>query len=537
MISTMMDSQLTLEPMLRRAATLFREREIVCRMPDRSTQRCTYAHLDERAHKLARALAAAGLKKGERVATLMWNHRAHLEAYFGIPLAGGVTHTLNLRLPPAQLGFIARHAEDRFLIVDSVLLPILDTFVAEAGFERIFVHQICDGKHSFEDYEALLEHAPKDAKLPQISEYDGAAMCYTSGTTGDPKGVLYSHRALALHSLSLTSADNVALSQNDTVLALAPMFHANSWGMPFVATMVGAKQVLPGPRVDPESVLDLCEEEEVTFAYGVPTVWMGVCDYLDQCGRRLPRPIRILVAGSAPSEALIRRLDQHGIHAIQAWGLTETSPLATMARTPDCVAEAEHDRYSLVCSQGKTIPFIEARVINDKGEVPADGCTMGEVQLRGPWVASSYFKMPALGDKWTDDGWFRTGDVVTIDRHGYLRIVDRTKDLIKSGGEWISSVDMENALLAHPGIREAAVIAVPHPKWGERPLAILVAKEGCKPEASELNAVLAEKFAKWQLPEYVFVGELPHTSTGKLLKSALRQQHCERYSESSVAAK
>ena len=275
-ISTMMDSQLTLRPILNRAATLFPKSEIVSRMPDRSVRRRTYADLDRRAHRLARALVQAGLKRGERVATLMWNHDVHLECYFGIPLAGGVTHTLNLRLPPQRLGFIARHAEDRFLIVDSVLLPILQSFINEAQFERIFVHRVCDADHSFEDYEDLVRKAPEVATLPELNEYDGAAMCYTSGTTGEPKGVIYSHRALALHSLMLAGADAFALSHNDTVLALAPMFHANSWGIPFGATMVGARQVLPGPRVDPESIVELCESEGVTFAYAVPTVWMAL---------------------------------------------------------------------------------------------------------------------------------------------------------------------------------------------------------------------------------------------------------------------
>ncbi|HET9742917.1 MAG TPA: long-chain fatty acid--CoA ligase [Terriglobales bacterium] len=536
MTNTMMNFPLTLAPMLRRAVTLFPNVEVVSRMPDGSTRRHTYREINTRAHRLARGLLEVGLRQGERVATLMWNHGAHLESYFGIPLAGGVTHTLNLRLPPQQLGYIAQHAEDRFLIVDDVLLPILQSFLADAPFERIFVHRTCGNiSHQFDDFEHLIRNAPDDLPLPELSEYDGAAMCYTSGTTGDPKGVIYSHRAIALHSMMVTAADSIALSQNDTVLALAPMFHANSWGIPFAATMVGAKQVLPGPKVDAESVLELCESEQITFAYAVPTVWMAVCEALEHSPHRwkLASGLRVLIAGSAPSESLLRRLHAHGIHPFQGWGLTETTPLATMSLIPDRLADLSIDeKYSLRCAQGTAVPYVEARVMNDAGEVPPDGKTMGEVQVRGPWIAASYFKMPTLGDKWTEDGWFRTGDVVTINEHGYIRIVDRTKDLIKSGGEWISSVDLENALLAHPAIKEAAVIAIPHAKWLERPLAVMVTHDDIRPTPEELNAMLLSKFAKWQLPDaYIFVDELPHTSTGKLLKSALRAQFSQPRAE------
>lgn len=536
-----MDFQLTLAPILERAATLYPKVQVVSRRPDRSLERITYADMATRARKLSAALIAAGLQPGDRVATLMWNHGVHLEAYFGIPLAGGVLHTLNLRLPPRLLAFIAKHASDRFLIVDDVLLPILQNFVDDAPFERIFVHRTgaCEAD-LYEDYEDLLKSAPDDGALPQLNEYDAAAMCYTSGTTGDPKGVVYSHRALVLHSMALTMADSLAVSQNDCTMAVVPMFHVNAWGFPYAATMVGAKQAMPGPHVDAQSLLDLCEREQVTVSTGVPTVWMAVCAELDNGPkrRRLAPHLRLIVGGSAPAESLIRRFDAHNIRLIHAWGMTESTPIASVCRLRPCLGEmSNEEEYAIRAVQGMPVPFVEARVISTTGPVPWDGETMGEVQLRGPWVAASYFNMPELNDKWTEDGWLRTGDVVTVNEHGYLRIVDRTKDLIKSGGEWISSVDLENAIVGYPGVKEAAVIAASHPKWEERPIAIIVANEP-QPTHQQLDEFLAKQFAKWQLPDaYIFVEELPHTSTGKLLKSALRDRYRDYLKENISATR
>ncbi len=526
MKSTMMDVPLTVTSMLDRAAALFPDTPIVSRKPDRSLHRSTYRDLDRRARQLAAALMQAGLARGERVATLMWNHSAHLEAYFGVPFAGGVLHTLNLRLAPDQLAFIVNDAGDRFLVVDDVLLPVLQAFLSQVRFERIFVVGSTGSAAQFEDYEQFIGVTTAGVTFPAIGETEAAAMCYTSGTTGDPKGVVYSQRALALHSLAIALPDALSLSQWDCVMPVVPMFHANAWGLPYAAAMVGARQVLPGPCIDPASLLELCEREQVTLAAGVPTVWMAICEQLEKNPGKwnLARGMRAAIGGAAPSESLIRKLAGYGIQVIHAWGMTEATPVATVCRVkPHLACLPEEAQNALRATQGTRLPFMELRVMNDSGEVPPDAKTMGEVHLRSPWVAASYFNRTDAHDKWSEDGWFRTGDMVTIDTEGYIKVVDRAKDLIKSGGEWISSIDLENALVAHPAVKEAAVIAMPHAKWGERPLAVIVVEENSSITTEELSAFLALKFAKWQLPdEYVFVDQLPHTSTGKLLKSELR---------------
>ncbi len=531
MLGTMMNDPLTLVPILERAGKLFPRVEIVSRLPDRSLHRYTFKDFYRRARALAEALQKAGLQRGDRVATLMWNHYAHLEAYFGIPAAGGVVHTLNLRLGAQDLAYIANHARDRFLILDDVLLPLYDKFKTSVKLERVIVVPL--GKEpalgGHQDYEDFLRTATGDFRYPDLDENEAAAMCYTSGTTGVPKGVVYSHRALVLHTMAGCLPDQMAYAQRDVTLPIVPMFHANAWGMPFCATMVGCKQVLPGPHLDAESILDLLAREQVTVAAGVPTVWFSVVEALEKHpGRwKLAPGMRLLVGGAAPPESLLRKLDHYGMRLIQGWGLTESSPLACLSTLKaEMEAWRDEDQYKVRVKAGLPAPFAEMRVCNEAGEVPWDGETMGEVQLRGPWIAASYYKLPAETDKWTADGWFRTGDVGTIDAEGYLKIADRTKDLIKSGGEWISSVDLENALVGHPGVREAAVIAVPHPKWQERPIAVVVPQDGVQLTAEILSQFLATKFARWQLPEaFVFVGELPHTSTGKLLKTELRRKY------------
>ena len=531
MRGTMMNFPLTLAPILERAGKLFSKVEVVSRLPGLGLGRCKYGDIYRRARQLAHALQLAGLKPGDRVATLMWNHAQHVEAYFGIPVAGGILHTLNLRLHANELAYIVTHARDRYLIVDDVLLPVYESIRSQVDFERVLVvpHGHVSVPNNCENYEDFLAGAIGDFIYPDLDENQAATMCFTSGTTGKPKGVLYSHRALVLHSLNECAADSFCLSQNDVALPGSSMFHANAWGIPFTATMVGAKMVLPGPHLDPESLLDLIEGESVTFAAGVPTLWLGVLAALENHPGRwnISWTVRIGAGGSAVPESLLRGLDRFGFHITHLWGMTETAPLASTGFVKSTLAQCGEDhQYKIRGKQGIPSPFVELRVMGPSGEAPWDGVSYGELEVRGPWVAASYFESPETCDRWTDDGWFKTGDIATIDSEGYLKIVDRSKDLIKSGGEWISSVDIENALMAHPAVREAAVIGVPHPKWQERPLAIMVRKEGMEVQADELRALLAAQFAKWQMPDaFLFTNELPHTSVGKLLKLELRQQY------------
>ena len=527
---TMMDYPLTLTTIFERAEKLFPRVEIISRKPDKSLHRTNYGEFCQRARQLAEALQRLGLQRGDRVATLMWNHAQHLEAYFGIPLAGGVLHTLNLRLAPAELQYIVNHAEDRFLIIDDVLLPLCGK-LAQTKIEKVFVvpHTGKPVPTEYGNYEDLLATATGEFKYPQSDENDPAAMCYTSGTTGTPKGVVYSHRSLVLHSFAISLADAFGLGQRDVALPVVPMFHANAWGLPFACTMLGVKQVFPGPYLDAENILDLYEKERVTYSAGVPTVWMAILEALEKNPGRwnLCPGLRMTCGGAAAPEAMIRRYDQLGLSVRHSWGMTEMTPAGTTSKIKSTMADWSDDaKYAVRAKQGMPFPFVETRAIADDGsEAPWDGQTMGELQVRGPWIAASYYKNEAEKDKWTEDGWFRTGDVVTIDAEGYVKIMDRSKDVIKSGGEWISSVDLENALMGHPAVKEAAVVGLPHPKWLERPLAVIVLKDQQQLTEAELREFLAPKFAKWQLPDgFAFVKEIPRTSVGKFKKSALREQ-------------
>jgi fatty-acyl-CoA synthase len=540
MQSTMMHTPLSLNHLLERAGRLFAGNEIASRLPDKSLRRHTYGEFYRRTRALAAALQGMGLRPGDRVATLCWNHHAHLECYFGIPAAGGVMHTLNLRLAPAELGWIAGDAQDRFLVVDDVLLPLYQQFAALHRFEKVIVFPFSGAAVASEyaNYEALLDKAsgiPFD--YAEHDEDDPVAMCYTSGTTGRPKGVVYSHRSTVLHTLVASLGDFWGLRGTDVVLPVTPMFHANSWGMPYGAVMMGVKMVFPGPHLHPDDLLDLITQEPPTLALGVPTIWMGLIQAFEAAqtpgapnhGRwKLPHGMRSLVGGAAVPEALIRAFDRHGIWIMQGWGMTETSPVCTISYPRAELRGADADeRYRRAALAGVPVPLVDLRVRGgDGGDQPWDGASVGEIHVRGPFITASYHQVPRDPEKFTDDGWLRTGDVASVDELGFVKISDRTKDLIKSGGEWISSVDLENAIMGSPVVAEAAVIAIPDAKWGERPLACVVLKPGQSATPDQFNAHLLTKgFAKWQLPDrYEFIDAVPRTSTGKFWKVKLRER-------------
>jgi fatty-acyl-CoA synthase len=526
----MMEYPLTLNHVFDRAGALFPSTEIVTRWPDKSVHRSSYGEFHQRVQKLANALTRLGLQPGDRVATLAWNTGRHLEAYFAIPLAGGVLHTLNPRLSPQDLAYIMNHAEDRFLLADDVLLPLYERFHKDVHVKEVVVwthgHPAPDW---MVDYEQMIEPEMSTFAFPRLEENQAAGLCYTSGTTGRPKGVVYSHRALVLHSLASALPDALGLSMEDAMLPVVPMFHVNAWGLPFTSTMVGAKQVFPGPHLDAASLLQLIQDEKVTFTAGVPTVWLGILEALNKTpGAWDTSTLKAMVVGGAAApQAMIEAFEKkHKLRVIHAWGMTEMTPLGTVSRLkPHLQGAPDVDRFRLRATQGLPVPLVDTRVIGEQGPAPWDGKTMGELQVRGPWIARSYFQNPAEADKFTMDGWFRTGDIVTVDPEGYVRITDRSKDLIKSGGEWISSVDLENALMGHPSVKEAAVIALPHAKWGERPMACVVLREGATASPQELRDYLAPMFARYWLPDAVsFVPQIPRTATGKFLKSALRDQ-------------
>ncbi|MBG9389956.1 long-chain fatty acid--CoA ligase [Caenimonas aquaedulcis] len=540
MQSTMMDVPLSLNHLLERAGQLFAQNEIVSRLPDKSLRRHSFGAFYRRTRALASALRKLGLEKGDRVATLCWNHHAHLECYFGIPAAGGVMHTLNLRLSPDEIGWIAGDASDRFLVVDDVLLPLYRQFAHLHAFEKVIVFPFSGAAvpREFANYEALLDAADADAfEYAPHDENDPVAMCYTSGTTGRPKGVVYSHRSTVLHTLVASLGDFWGLRGTDVVLPVTPMFHANCWGMPYGAVMMGVKLVFPGPHLHPDDLLDLITQEPPTLALGVPTIWMGLIQTYDAAqgeaspnrGRwKLPHGMKSLVGGAAVPESLIRAFNKHGIWILQGWGMTETSPVCTISYPRAELRGADADeRYRRAAMAGVPVPLVDLRVRGDDGtSQPWDGKSVGEIQVRGPFITGSYHEVPVAPDKFTADGWLRTGDVASVDSLGFVRITDRTKDLIKSGGEWISSVDLENAIMAHPAVAEAAVIAIPDEKWSERPLACVVLRPGREASPAELNAhLLKSGFAKWQAPErYEFIDAVPRTSTGKFWKVKLRER-------------
>ncbi len=529
----MMNSQLTLPIILRRAESLFGDKEIVSRLPDRSIHRYSYGTMAKRARKLSVALSRIGVREGDRVATLCWNHYQHMETYFAVPCMGAVVHTLNLRLSHDDLSYIVNHAEDKVLIVDSLLLPLFEKFRTSVKLSNVIV--IRQGSEAIPDgcldYEELLTSGDESQFQPfEGDEYAAACLCYTSGTSGKPKGVLYSHRSIMLHSMSfLMSCNGVGITDRDTVLPVVPMFHACAWGFPFNCPFVGAKLVLPGPYLDPESLLQLFESESVTITAGVPTVMLGILNALDASVNRYDLKLRLItIGGSAmPAFAVKAFKDNYGIQVLSTWGMTELSPLGSTAAMPKALVGApEAEQLSYATKQGLPVPLIEIRGRNEFGLIPWDGVTMGELEVRGPHVASAYYKDEDSSSKFTEDGWLRSGDIVTISASGCIEIKDRNKDVIKSGGEWISSVALENSLMGHPSVLEAAVIAIPDEKWVERPFAYVVVKPGKTATAAELKDYLDGKFAKFWIPDdFAFVSSIPKTSVGKILKSALRERH------------
>jgi fatty-acyl-CoA synthase len=532
----MMDYQLTLRPIMERAYRLYPKKEITTKLGP-EMHRYTYADFYERAGRLANALTRLGVKRGDRVGTLAWNTFRHLELYFGVPCMGAVIHTLNLRLPPEQLIYIINHAEDQVICVDQSLLPLLERI---AGSLTTVHHYVIMGQGPLPEttlpnavsYEEILAAEAPDHPWPLLDENDASAMCYTSGTTGNPKGVLYSHRAIYLHTMAECMVDNLGLKEQDVVMPVVPMFHAMAWGVPFAATMLGCRQVFPGAHLQPRDLAELIQNERITHTAGVPTLWLGLLNLLENERYDISSLRAMPVGGSAAPRSMIEAYQKKfNVQIIHAWGMTEMTPLGTVCLLKSHMLDWPEDKqFEVRAKQGLPSPGVELRAIDESGkEVPWDGQTMGELQVRGPWVIRAYYNDPRNADAFMD-GWFRTGDVVVIDPEGYMQIVDRTKDVVKSGGEWISTVDLENTIMAHPKVLEATVIAVPHPKWQERPLAIVVPKGGLAdpPVKQEIYNLLGQHFAKWQLPDdIVFVEAIPKTSVGKFDKKVIREQFKE----------
>ncbi len=531
----MMDYPLTVDRILEHAYRMYPTRRISTKMPDGHMHRYTYANLYSRVKRLANALGQLGVAQGDRVGTFAWNNYQHMELYFAIPCSGAVCHTLNIRLFPEQLAYIINHAEDKVIFADGTLVPMLERIADEIpAVETFVIFNAQPGQEiklpNVVAYEDLIAAADEDYTWPVKDELTAMGLCYTSGTTGNPKGVLYSHRSLFLHTMGENQATALGLTPSDIVLPVVPQFHAMAWGLPYAAAMAGAELVMPGPHLNGPALAELIESEKVTIPAGVPTIWTALYQELRTNPRNLSHVRSLVVGGSAMPRGLIAAYERElGISVLHAWGMTELSPLGTVAllQTQHSTL-SEDDRLDIKATQGYPIAGVELRIVNDMGEeLPWDGTTMGEVQVRGAWVTNGYYKVERTPDQFTADGWFRTGDVATVSSDGYLQLTDRTKDLVKSGGEWISSVALENALMAHPDVHEAAVIAVPDERWSERPLAcvVLVPDADTITEA-DLLEYLAPEFERFWLPDHiVFLSEIPKTSVGKFDKKVLRARH------------
>ena len=533
MRSTMMDIPLTITSIMRYGTSIFGYREVVTCTED-GTRRQTYAEAGRRAARLANVLRRLGVDADQRVGTFMWNNAEHLEAYLAVPSMGAVLHTLNIRLAPAEVGYVATHAEDYVVIVDTSLLSRFAEILPHAPTVK---HVIVSGAPpaatpradelpgvSVHSYEELLAAEPDSFDWPVVDEFSAAAMCYTSGTTGNPKGVVYSHRSSYLHSLGACLGNAFALSERDRVLPVVPMFHANAWGLAYAGLLSGAALILPDRHMQPATLVRLIGDERVTLAGGVPTIWAGVLAHVRAEGGDLSSLRLVIAGGSAVPHAMQVRFESElGVRLLQAWGMTETSPLGSVANPPPGLTKEEEWRYR--DSQGRLFCTVEGRLAGDGGAIlPHDGQAVGEIEVRGPWITGSYHKDddPAK----FHDGWLRTGDVGTLDEYGFIQLTDRAKDVIKSGGEWISSMELENVLMAHPDVAEAAVIGVTDEKWGERPLAAVVLRPGAEVTAEKLRAFMSERIPRWQVPErWCFIPEVPKTSVGKFSKRTMREAY------------
>jgi fatty-acyl-CoA synthase len=530
----MMDRPLLIQHLIEYAGQCHADTEIVSRTNEGPIHRYTYAEAERRSKRLAKALKRLGIDAGDRVGTLAWNGYRHYELYFGVSGIGAVCHTVNPRLFAEQLRYIVNHAEDKVVFFDLSFAPLVEKLAAEWKPVRHYVamtdraHMPAINLPGLLCYEELLAAETPDMDWPEFDEGTASSLCYTSGTTGNPKGVLYSHRSTVLHAFSCCMANNTSIAMWDSVCPVVPMFHVNAWGIPYSAAMGGAKLVFPGPNLDGASLYDLFQAERVTIGLGVPTVWLALLKYLDEGNKRFDVLKRVVVGGSALAPAMIRAFeDKHGVRAIQGWGMTEMSPVGTICTLKAKFASLPREAQEAIQGkQGRSLYGVEMKLVDADGEAqPHDGQSRGELLVRGPWIIGAYFRdEEATQEAYDEGGWFRTGDVCTIDADGYLQIVDRRKDVIKSGGEWISSIDVENAAVGHPDVQEAAVIGLPHPKWAERPLLVVVPKDGRRPQKEELLAFLRERLAKWAVPDDVaFVTEIPHTATGKILKTRLRE--------------
>jgi fatty-acyl-CoA synthase len=530
----MSEQPLMIATLIQHAARFHGDVEIVSRMVDGTVHRYSYADAERRSRRLARALLRLGIAPGDRVGTLAWNNYRHFELYYGVSGIGAVCHTINPRLFDEQIVYIVNHAQDRILFIETSFIPLIERLAPQlpADCRFILLEPAQTTLPVIATHDELVAGESEEGFVwPQFDEWSASALCYTSGTTGKPKGVLYSHRSTVLHAYGASLPDAIPVSSRDTVCPVVPMFHACAWSVPYVAAMNGAKLVLPGPRLDGPSLYELFEAEGVTMSLGVPTVWLGFEAHLAATGARCSTLQRVLSGGAAVPPSLIEAFDRRGIVVTQGWGMTEMSPLGTAAMLKGKHAGLDGAAQLAVRSkQGRPVFGVEMKIIGDDGgELPHDGNSAGELLVRGPWIISGYFEdAEATAAALEPDGWFHTGDVAAIDPDGFVQLTDRRKDIIKSGGEWISSIEIENAVMAHGDVGEAAAIAIPHPRWGERPLLVVTPRPGMpagqRPEKDALIAFLGERFPRWMLPDdVVVVDELPHTATGKVMKTRLRE--------------